>query len=55
MSCDKCQDIKRLIKAQRDLTEAILLARLKVEDGTIQYLGAGPYGEPFSRIASGTD
>jgi len=53
MSCDKCQSIKKVIKVPRDLTEAILLARLKIEDGTLKYLGAGCYGDPFKRIDSG--
>ncbi|WP_010385240.1 hypothetical protein [Pseudoalteromonas rubra] len=53
MSCDKCQSIKKVIKVPRDLKEAILLAKLKIEDGTLKYLGAGAYGDPFKRIASG--
>jgi hypothetical protein len=46
-------EYKKVINVPRDLTEAILLARLKIEDGTLKYLGAGSYGEPFKRIASG--
>ncbi|WP_462152567.1 hypothetical protein [Pseudoalteromonas xiamenensis] len=53
MSCDKCQSIKKVIKVPRDLAGAILLAKLKIEDGTLKYLGAGSYGDPFKRIASG--
>jgi len=53
MSCDKCRSIKKVIKVPRELTEAILLSKLKIEDGTLKYLGTGQYGDPFKRIASG--
>lgn len=53
MSCDKCRTIKKVIKVPGDLTEAILLVKLKIEDGTLKYLGTGSYGEPFKRIDSG--
>jgi len=53
MSCCQCESINKVIKVPRDLTEAILFAKLKIEDGTLNYLGAGSYGDPFLQIASG--
>lgn len=53
MVCDQCQSIRKVIKVPRDLTGAIRLAKSKVDDGTLEYLGAGAYGDPFSKIALG--
>jgi hypothetical protein len=53
MSCIQCQSINKIIKKPKDLTEAILLAKSKLEDGTLRYLGEGSYGSPFSQIESG--
>jgi len=53
MSCDKCQDMERIIKRPQDLTEAILLAYSKLEIGELYYLGTGFYGTPLSRMSSG--
>ncbi len=53
MTCKKCQNIKKIINVPSDLKIAINLSRLKIEDGTLKYLGAGSYGDPFSYIANG--
>lgn len=53
LSCDNCLRISKVIRSPNDLSQAIKLAKLKVDDGVIKYIGFGSYGDPFYRIASG--
>ena len=53
MSCNHCRNINKVIDLPSDLISAIRLVKNKLEDGSLSYLGAGFWGEPFSKIESG--